>query len=81
VTLPANVPFSDFQSCPGCYSNQVTLSPTVDLNGLEERVIQPMRRVQQLIDAQPYVTRLYSTLSPADMTVDPVFTFNPASLR
>jgi hypothetical protein len=77
VTLPANVTFSDFQSCPDCYSSQVTLAPTAYLNGLEAAVIQPMRRVQQLIDAQPYVTRLYSTLSPADMTIDPVFTFNP----
>ena len=77
VTLPDNLPFSDFQTCPDCYSNQVSLSPTAYLNALEAGVIQPMRRVQQLIDAQPYVTRLYSTLSPADMTIDPVFTFNP----
>ena len=76
VTLPANVPFSDFQSCPNCYSDRVTFAPTAYLNGLEAAVIEPMRRVQRLIDAQPYVTRLYSTLSPADMTVDPVFTFN-----
>ena len=30
-----------------------------------------------MIDRAPYTTRLYSTLSAAEMTVDPVFVFNP----
>lgn len=33
--------------------------------------------MQALIDRAPYTTRLYSTLSAAEMTVDPVFVFNP----
>ncbi len=76
VTLPANVGFADFQSCPNCYSEQLTFSPSAYLAAIEADVIQPVRLVQQLIDAHPYATRLYSTLSAADMTVDPVFTYN-----
>jgi hypothetical protein len=40
-------------------------------------VVEPVRRVQELIARQPYLTRLYSTLSASDMTVDPVFAVNP----
>jgi len=40
-------------------------------------VMKPMRDVQALFDRKPYVTRLYSTMSAAEMTVDPLFTFNP----
>jgi hypothetical protein len=78
IVLPSGVTMEDFQSCPQCYSGQVTLTPSTYFATLESEVIQPIRRVQQLLTGQPYVTRLYSTLSAADMTVDPVFTFNPS---
>jgi hypothetical protein len=77
VTLEQGLAFEDFQLCPQCYSDQVSFSPTAYMAAIEEGVIQPIRRVQQLIDSLPYTTRMYSTLSAADMTVDPVFTFNP----
>ena len=77
VTLPASVPFEDFQVCPSCYSSQVTFSPSALIAAMETSVIEPVRLVQTVIDAHPYVTRLYSTLSAAEMTVDPLFTFNP----
>jgi len=44
---------------------------------LQEKVIDPMTLVQNLIDAHPEVTRMYTTMSPKDMTLDPLFTFNP----
>ncbi len=77
VVLPANVAFADFQLCPQCYSRSVTLSPSTYLRAIETSVIQPLRRVQRLVDSRPFVTRMYSTMSAGDMTVDPVFTFNP----
>jgi hypothetical protein len=77
VTLPANVPFQDFQLCPSCYSGQVQFSPSALFQAIDDDVIASMRVVQELIDRRPYVTRLYSTLSAAEMTVDPVFTMNP----
>jgi uncharacterized membrane protein YgcG len=43
---------------------------------LEDLVIEPMRATQALFDDTDVVTRLYSTLSPSEMTVDPEFDFN-----
>jgi hypothetical protein len=77
VTLPANVPFADFQSCPSCYPEQIQFSPSALFQAVDDNVIAPMRLVQDLLDRRPYVTRLYSTLSAAEMTLDPVFTMNP----
>jgi Uncharacterized protein conserved in bacteria (DUF2330) len=76
VTLSASVSREDFRACPGCYVDQVEFSPSKLVTALEENVIQPMRLVQDLLDVAPDVTRLYTTLSADEMTVDPVFTFN-----
>jgi Uncharacterized protein conserved in bacteria (DUF2330) len=77
VTLPQTVSFDDFQRCPSCYANRVEFSPSALLGAIEADVIAPLRGVQDLIDRLPYATRLYSTLSAAEMTLDPVFVFNP----
>jgi hypothetical protein len=55
----------------------VQFSPSALFEAIEANVIEPIRSVQKLLDGLPYVTRLYSTLSAADMTLDPVFTWNP----
>ena len=77
VTLADGLSFDDFRRCPGCYSATVTFSPTALLAAIEADVIEPLRGVQAMIDRAPYTTRLYSTLSAAEMTIDPVFVFNP----
>ena len=77
VTLPSNVAFEDFKICPSCYSGQITLDPSTFMQALDDLVIEPIRTVQTLIDTHPRLTRLYTTMSAEDMTVDPSFTFNP----
>jgi len=77
VTIPEALSFDDFRACPTCYSNQIEFSPTQLFDAIEADVIEPVRSVQALIDGAPYATRLYSTLSAAEMTRDPVFVFNP----
>src|SRR5688500_17147997 len=76
VILPDGVLFEDFKSCPNCYGDRVEFPPSQFFAALETNVIDPLRDVQELLDSQPYVTRLYSTLSAAEMTVDPLFSFN-----
>jgi MYXO-CTERM domain-containing protein len=77
VTLPDSIAFEDFRLCPSCYdANVVDFSPTAYLAALEEHAIEPMRLMQRLFDERPYTTRLYTTMSAADMTLDPAFTFN-----
>jgi len=75
VTLPGGISFDAFKVCLTCYTIQ--LSPTDYLEQLEKLVIEPVRRVQHLVDAHPEITRLYTTLSADEMTLDPLFGFNP----
>jgi hypothetical protein len=44
---------------------------------LEDAVVTPLRDTQKLIDRMPYLTRLFTTVSPDEMTRDPIFSFNP----
>ena len=77
VTLPTPGPsFEDFKLCPSCYAADVKFSPAGYLAELEKSVIEPVQRVQNLVDAHPEITRLYTTLSADEMTLDPLFTFN-----
>jgi hypothetical protein len=43
-----------------------------------EQYVTPMREANALFAQHPKLTRLITTLSPEDMTEDPVFSFNPA---
>jgi uncharacterized protein DUF2330 len=79
VTLPESLKFDDFKLCPKCYADQVQVSSlSAYIAALQAKVVDPMTLVQDLIDAHPEITRMYTTLSPKDMTLDPLFTFNPS---
>ena len=68
------------------YSNLSTYSADIDLvkwdmgNGfaaaLLERVIEPGLHGEQLIQTWPYLTRMYTTISPSEMMEDPIFHVN-----
>jgi len=77
VTLPEGIKFEDFKLCPSCYSAQIQISSLSGyVDALQTKVIDPMTVVQKLIDAHPEITRMYTTMSPKDMSLDPLFTFN-----
>jgi MYXO-CTERM domain-containing protein len=44
---------------------------------LQDRVVTPTLAAGALFEQFPYLTRLYTTLSPEDMNKDPVFSYNP----
>ena len=44
---------------------------------LETIVVEPLRTAQHLFGDHAYLTRLYTTLSAEEMSVDPMFSFNP----
>jgi hypothetical protein len=46
------------------------------LGDLEKLVMQPLEKTVRLFADQRYVTRLYTTMSPRDMTLDPEFDLN-----
>ncbi|MBK9752605.1 MAG: DUF2330 domain-containing protein [Nannocystis sp.] len=68
------------------YTNLSTYSADIDLvkwdmgNGfaaaLLERVIEPGIHGEQLIQTWPYLTRMYTTISPSEMMEDPIFHVN-----
>jgi hypothetical protein len=53
------------------------LDPVALTDELEERIVVPTRAAGQLFRDHPYLTRLFTTLSPDEMTKDPTFSFNP----
>lgn len=54
---------------------------TVDVaafaDDFDARMVQPLVEVQDLLDRFDYVTRMTSSMSPDEMTIDPVFRFAP----
>ncbi len=44
---------------------------------IQERIIDPLVEANELFDQFPYITRLATTMSAEDMTLDPLFSFNP----
>jgi hypothetical protein len=51
--------------------------PILLTDELEQRVVQPTLDAGQMFRENPYMTRMFTTLSPEEMTKDPVFSFNP----
>lgn len=49
----------------------------VFLEKMDEQVVGPMRETRALFEDNAQVTRLYTTMSADEMTVDPAFDFNP----
>lgn len=76
VTLPSGVTCDQFGMSPDAYRGQVTIDTTAFLKSLYEGVIKPVIDTQKLLISQPYLTRLYTTMSPEEMTVDPLFDIN-----
>src|SRR5205807_1015038 len=55
----------------------IMFDPNKFADALDERVVTPLRKAQMIFDTQPYLTRLYTTVSPDEMTRDPLFHINP----
>ena len=76
--LPPEIEFRDFKNCMRCYIGEqgVVFDTSVYLQQLYKMVIKPMIDTQDLFDSRPYITRLYTTMSADEMTLDPIFDFN-----
>ena len=51
--------------------------PTPIVDAIWDRVVTPHLEANQLFEDHNFLTRLYTVLSPEEMTADPVFAFNP----
>lgn len=54
-----------------------TFDPVALTERLWTEIVEPIERAQRLIDGSVYMTRMFTTLSPDEMTLDPAFAFNP----
>lgn len=77
--VPEGVPPQQYFQCPDCFG-PVDWQQAVDGAALAARIEQEVNPAREalnaLFGARPYLTRLYSTLSAAEMDLDPVFSFN-----
>ena len=77
------LPIPDGVSAMEFYENLGTFQDQIDAEawgegagfaaGLQQRVIEPGRHAEDLLNRFPYLTRMYTTISPGEMTEDPMF--------
>lgn len=79
VDPPNQMTLEQWLVCPQCYdvpTIRVEDGPAL-LAAFRDNVVKPMLDTQALVTSLPYVTRMYTTLSAPEMTVDPEFDYNP----
>jgi hypothetical protein len=76
TTLPAGVTLDAFGRDPSRYRGTAAVDTAKFLRLLDEKVIKPVVDAAALLSGTPYLTRLYTTMSAGEMTVDPVFNYN-----
>jgi len=76
---PAGVDQTDFLRCPDCYADYVAgpFDANAATDALQSEILDVLAAAQQLVDGSPHITRLFTTMDPSEMTVDPLFVFNP----
>lgn len=76
--IDAGVSEQEFYNCLECYAGDLAdfdFDPEAFVARLDEVIVAPLRSAQEMADAHPYITRLFTTMSDTDMTVDPLFRF------
>ena len=76
LPAPAQLDEGEFYDCLSCYADQIDTSKwdgAAFAQDFDARIVKPARHADGLLDRWPYLTRLYTELSPAEMTEDPIF--------
>ena len=58
------------------YITDINFDPAAFVRDIQTVIVDPLKNAQELFGQHPYLTRLYTTLSADEMTVDPMFAFN-----
>ncbi len=79
--VPDGVDPRDFYLNPEMFAELIDLERwgggEVFAQRLAERVIEPGQNAVELLSTHDYLTRMYTTISPSEMTADPMFHANP----
>jgi MYXO-CTERM domain-containing protein len=79
IPVPDGLAANEFYDCLSCFAAQIDLvawSAAGFVQKLDERIINPAVNAVALVEANPYLTRLYTTISPLEMNADPIFKIN-----
>ncbi len=81
LPVPDGVDSTEFYACLTCFEDQIDLEAwgdgTAFAAAMEQRIVEPGRHARDLLALFPTLTRMYTTISPAEMTADPFFWENP----
>jgi hypothetical protein len=58
-------------------ADPLTAARTAIIADVRDNVVVPYETSLTVFDGDPYLTRMYTTLSPEEMSIDPCFSFNP----
>lgn len=80
VPVPEGYDSQDVYNCPSCYPELDDVMVGFDAlsadQAIHEEILWPLESIEAMFDRSERLTRLGSTMSPAEMTIDPMFTFN-----
>ena len=80
LPVPDGIGADDFYSCLTCYEgliDQDAWDGQAFADAYQARIIGPGSHAVDLLNTWPYLTRMYTTISPGEMTIDPFFIENP----
>ncbi len=77
ITPPEGVTVDEVLQCPFCYeADAVAVDGAALAARIEDELLPIWDELTALFEAHPVLTRLFSTMSPGEMTADPAFDFN-----
>ncbi len=80
LPVPTGVSEDAFYACVSCYASQVdtTAWDAAKLaSDFKDRIQDPGAHAKALLQTWPYLTRMFTTISPAEMSEDPTFHAQP----
>jgi hypothetical protein len=83
LSPPTGVSEADFWACVSCYADRFDLtafSGAAFAADFEALIVEPGLHARQVLGGSSYVTRLFTTISPEEMTEDPEFAEVPSSM-
>ncbi len=81
LPVPAGMADGDFYSCLSCNASQIDQTAwdaAAFSSDFQQRVVDPGVHARDVVQKYPYLTRMFTTISPAEMTEDPDFHADPS---
>jgi MYXO-CTERM domain-containing protein len=81
LPVPEGIDEIEFYGCLPCFAEEIDRDAWGDGSGfadtMRERIVDPANHALELLNTWPTLTRMYTTISPHEMTLDPFFHENP----